>query len=232
MPPAPGGTAVPEIAVVAPEGGAAGALLDGLAGEGVLTRACWYGQPELERRVLGVRPDAVLFWIGGERQEQLAAVGALADRLQALVVPTVGVLAQQPGRLIGDLLVKLDDFVMPPAAVDEVLIRLRVAALRRGPGPSHLLSAGPLALDAEGFRAYVNGQPLELTYKEFELLRFLLVNRGRVLSRQAILNHVWGYDFYGGLRTVDAHIRRLRSKIEAQAPGAIETIRNVGYRVP
>jgi DNA-binding response OmpR family regulator len=141
-------------------------------------------------------------------------------------------LPRLPNREMQDLLLLMDDFVLPPPRADEVLVRLRITAARRGPDSSNLLSAGPLSLDPEGFRAYVNSRPLELTYKEFELLRFLLVNRGKVVSRQAILNHVWGYDFYGGLRTVDAHIRRLRSKIEVQAPGAIETIRNVGYRVP
>lgn len=221
-----------EIAVVAPEASPAGALLDGFQREGILARACWYEHGDFERRLLGVRPDAVVFWIPSERFDHAPVVMALVERLQALVVPTLAVLAQQPGRAITPMITSMDDFVLPPPTVEEVLIRLRVAALRRGPGTSNLIVAGPLSLDPEGFRAYVNGHPLELTYKEFELLRFLMVNRSRVLSRQAVLNHVWGYDFYGGLRTVDAHIRRLRSKIEPFAPNAIETIRNVGYRVP
>jgi DNA-binding response OmpR family regulator len=223
---------VPEIAIVAPEGAAAAPLLESLQHEGVLTRACWYGQPELERRLLGVRPDAVVFWLDDTAPPDVTLISALAERLRALVVPAVAALTRVPARDLRDLLIALDDFVLLPAAGPEVLFRLKIAAARRGPDPSLMLGAGALALDSEGFRAYAGGKPLELTYKEFELLRFLLVNRGKVVSRQAILNHVWGYDFYGGLRTVDAHIRRLRSKIEIHAPGAIETIRNVGYRIP
>ena len=223
---------MPEIAVLAPEGGGAAELLDGLQREGVITRVCWYGQPDLERRLLGIRPDAVIVCLHDRVHEESAFVTALAERLRALVVPSIAALSRMPSRETLALMLTLDDFVLPPIRADEVLLRLRVTAARHGPDPAHLLVAGTLTLDPEGFRAYVAGRPLELTYKEFELLRFLLVNRGKVVSRQAILNHVWGYDFYGGLRTVDAHIRRLRSKIEAHAPGAIETIRNVGYRVP
>jgi DNA-binding response OmpR family regulator len=222
---------VPEIALVAPEGTGASELLDDLQRQGAVTRACWYSQPDLERRLLGVRPDAVVFWVHGHAEEE-AAVTGLASRLRALAVPALAALHHAPGPDLHAILLALDDFVLSPVRADEILARLRLVAARRGPDASHLLAAGSLSLDPEGFRAYVSGKPLELTYKEFELLRFLLVNRGKVVSRQAILNHVWGYDFYGGLRTVDAHIRRLRSKIEVQAPGAIETIRNVGYRVP
>ena len=223
---------MPEIAVVAPEGPAASPLLDGLQQHGAIIRACWYGYPDLERRLLGVRPDAVVFWLDGVLRGDAEMVAALAVRLRALAVPAVGVLTEGALHTANDLVIALDDFVLPPALPEEVLTRIQIAAQRRGPGPSNLLSAGRLNLDPEGFCAYVAGRPLDLTYKEFELLRFLLVNRGKVVSRQAILNHVWGYDFYGGLRTVDAHIRRLRSKIGSQAPEAIETIRNVGYRVP
>jgi DNA-binding response OmpR family regulator len=223
---------VPEIAVVAPAGQAAVPLLDGLRTHGALVRTCWYEQADVERRLLGVRPDAAVFWLGGGLRAEGALVGALAGRLRALAVPAVAVLADLPTTDIQALLPALDDFVLPPGRAEEVLARIQVAAARRGPDGGSLLSAGALNLDPEGFCAHVHGRPLDLTYKEFELLRFLLVNRGKVVSRQAILNHVWGYDFYGGLRTVDAHIRRLRSKIGGHAPDAIETIRNVGYRVP
>jgi hypothetical protein len=223
---------VPEIALVAPEGTGASELLDGLRREGALTRTCWFGQPDLEQRLLAVRPDAVVFVMHDRAEEETASLTCLADRLRALAVPTLAALHIPPGPVFHPLLLVLDDFVLSPVRADEVLARLHLAAARRGPDTSHLLAAGLLSLDPAGFRAYVSGRLLELTYKEFELLRFLLVNRGKVVSRQAILNHVWGYDFYGGLRTVDAHIRRLRSKIEVSAPGAIETIRNVGYRVP
>ena len=223
---------MPEIAVVASEESGASAFLDDLQAAGVLTRACWHGRPELERRLFGVRPDSVVIWLDGRLKRDASLLSALVERLSALALPAVGVRPDTEEAEPLDLLVKLDDVVLPPVRADEVLLRLRIAAARRGIDPSRMLAAGALTLDAEGFRAYVRGEPLDLTYKEFELLRFLMVNQGRVVTRQAILDHVWGYDFYGGLRTVDAHIRRLRSKIEARAPGTIETIRNVGYRIP
>jgi DNA-binding response OmpR family regulator len=76
----------------------------------------------------------------------------------------------------------------------------------------------------------VGGNPVMLTFREYELLKFLASNRGRVFTREALLNRVWGYDYYGGDRTVDVHIRRLRSKIEDASHTFIETVRNIGYK--
>ena len=221
---------MPEIALVAPAGVAAG-LAQALRGAGALTRVCESDQPDLERRLFAVRPDAALVWLGDEAHDDLDGLRALAERMRALAVPALAILPERPSRHASDILSSFDDIVFAPLRAGEVLLRLRLAALRRGADTAHH-TAGGLTLDPEGFRVFLHGEPLPLTYKEFELLRFLLVNRGRVVSREAILQHVWGYDFYGGLRTVDAHIRRLRSKIEPRAPGTIETIRNVGYRIP
>jgi DNA-binding response OmpR family regulator len=88
-----------------------------------------------------------------------------------------------------------------------------------------------MVIDLARCEVSIKGKPVQLTFKEYELLRFLASNRGRVFSRDAILNRVWGYDYYGGDRTVDVHIRRLRSKIEeASDQTYIETVRNIGYR--
>lgn len=87
-----------------------------------------------------------------------------------------------------------------------------------------------LAIDFERYEVHVKGQPIDLTYKEFELLKFLATHPSKVFSREALLDKVWGYDYYGGTRTVDVHIRRLRSKIEVRGAVYIETIRNVGYK--
>ncbi|MEO6197835.1 MAG: winged helix-turn-helix domain-containing protein, partial [Dehalococcoidia bacterium] len=80
------------------------------------------------------------------------------------------------------------------------------------------------------YTVQVAGRSVDLTYKEYELLRYLATNRERVFSRETLLSNVWGYDFYGGARTVDVHVRRLRSKIEDRHRTFIETVRNVGYR--
>lgn len=124
-----------------------------------------------------------------------------------------------------------DDFVREGAPADEVVARVRRILWRIARhDSSDVLKCGELVMDMANYTVHIAGRPVELTFKEYELLRFLAVNRDRVFSREALLNNVWGYDFYGGARTVDVHIRRLRSKIEDRHLTFIETVRNVGYR--
>jgi DNA-binding response OmpR family regulator len=85
-------------------------------------------------------------------------------------------------------------------------------------------------IDEAGYTARVGERPLDLTFKEFELLKYLLQHPGRVFSRQQLLQEVWGYDYFGGTRTVDVHVRRLRAKLGAEHEQLIGTVRNVGYR--
>jgi DNA-binding response OmpR family regulator len=124
-----------------------------------------------------------------------------------------------------------DDFVRDGATAGELVARVRriLWKLARHDS-SDVLQCGELVMDLANYTVHVAGRQVELTYKEYELLRFLAVNRDRVFSRESLLNNVWGYDFYGGARTVDVHIRRLRSKIEDRHLTFIETVRNVGYR--
>ena len=91
-------------------------------------------------------------------------------------------------------------------------------------------SSGGLVIDFERYEVHVGGAPADLTYKEFELLKFLATHPGKPFTREALLDKVWGYDYYGGTRTVDVHIRRLRSKIEIGGASYIDTVRNVGYK--
>jgi DNA-binding response OmpR family regulator len=127
----------------------------------------------------------------------------------------------------------VDDFVVMPAASEELALRLRRAVWRKtGLDSVNVLSCGELLLDMANYKVFVAEQPVSLTFKEFELLRFLMTNRGKVFTREALLNRVWGYEYFGGARTVDVHIRRLRSKIETGHTVYIETVRNVGYRFP
>ncbi len=130
-----------------------------------------------------------------------------------------------------DFSIGFDDFVVYPALTEEVTARVRRATwLKSGVESDNTLRTGDLHIDLSNYKAYVGGRPIDLTYKEFELLRFLATNQDKVFTREALLNRVWGYDFYGGARTVDVHIRRLRSKIEDRTHTFIETVRNVGYR--
>jgi len=130
-----------------------------------------------------------------------------------------------------DLLRDADEFLLEGATADELTTRVRRVLWRlKRHDSGEVLKCGELVMDLANYTVHIAGRPVELTFKEYELLRFLAVNRDRVFSREALLNDVWGYDFYGGARTVDVHIRRLRSKIEDHHTTFIETVRNVGYR--
>jgi DNA-binding response OmpR family regulator len=125
-----------------------------------------------------------------------------------------------------------DDFILRSAPAGEISARLEIAARRSGRGDDPLvLKVGDVTVNPENYQVYVRGRPLDLTFKEFELLKFLAQRPGRVCDRDLLLREVWGYDYYGGTRTVDVHIRRLRAKLGAEHEALIETIRNVGYRL-
>ena len=94
-----------------------------------------------------------------------------------------------------------------------------------------MISLGDLTIEEDTYTARLRGGPLELTYKEFELLKFLAQHPGRVFTREQLVTEVWGYDFFGGTRTVDVHVRRLRAKLGAEHESLIGTVRNVGYKM-
>jgi DNA-binding response OmpR family regulator len=123
-----------------------------------------------------------------------------------------------------------DDAIYPGAPEGEIRLRFALATRRSGAGDATTIRLGPIALDPSTYRVSIEGTPLDLTFKEFELLRYLAERRGRVFTRPALLREVWGYDFYGGTRTVDVHVRRLRAKLGPAHEGLIETVRGVGYR--
>jgi DNA-binding response OmpR family regulator len=125
-----------------------------------------------------------------------------------------------------------DDFILSGAPGGEVAARMDMLVRRSGRGDDPtVIKIGDLTVNPENYQVYVRGRPLDLTYKEFELLKFLTQRPGRVCDRDMLLREVWGYDYYGGTRTVDVHIRRLRAKLGAEHETLIETIRNVGYRL-
>lgn len=136
-----------------------------------------------------------------------------------------------------------DDYITKPFAIEELLARIRVAlkhADERRPeqdgpeaaAPRRLLTAGPLALDLDGHTVAVDGAPVELTNREFEVLRVLLENRGRVLSRDQIAQHACGYDFVGETNIVDVYVRHLRAKIDDRfGVKVVTTVRGAGYVV-
>jgi DNA-binding response OmpR family regulator len=122
------------------------------------------------------------------------------------------------------------DIILDSAGPAELEARIRLAIAKyRAEKEVDTINASGVVIDESSYSAKVHGKPLDLTYKEFELLKFLAQHPGRVFSRDQLLSEVWGYDYFGGSRTVDVHIRRLRAKL-GDLEGLISTVRNVGYR--
>jgi len=124
-----------------------------------------------------------------------------------------------------------EDFVIKPWNLDELSARIRRAISETTrPDRDMVIKMGDLTIDPVRCEVELAGRLLALTFKEYELLKLLATNEGKVFTRESLLNEIWGYDYYGGDRTVDVHIRRLRSKIEDSAHSFIETVRNIGYK--
>jgi DNA-binding response OmpR family regulator len=123
-----------------------------------------------------------------------------------------------------------DDFLLDSAGPAEIDARIRLALTKttKTEAGAKIQAAG-ITIDEVSYSAKIHGQPMDLTYKEFELLKFLVQQPGRVFTRDQLLSEVWGYDYFGGTRTVDVHIRRLRAKL-GDLESLIGTVRNVGYR--
>jgi DNA-binding response OmpR family regulator len=130
----------------------------------------------------------------------------------------------------------IEDVILDTAGPAEVDARIRIVIgkdaitqLAKNPSLKEIRS-GEVVIDEDSYTAKIKGRTLDLTYKEFELLKYLAQHPGRVFSRSQLLQEVWGYDYFGGTRTVDVHIRRLRSKLGPEFESVIDTVRNVGYR--
>jgi DNA-binding response OmpR family regulator len=128
----------------------------------------------------------------------------------------------------------LTDVLLVDASPAEIEVRIRLATTKveapNGFESSGEIKAGELSIDESSYSAKLRGRTLDLTFKEFELLKFLAQHPGRVFSRDQLLREVWGYDYFGGTRTVDVHVRRLRAKLGPENENLIGTVRNVGYR--
>jgi DNA-binding response OmpR family regulator len=129
----------------------------------------------------------------------------------------------------------VDDVVLSSVSPAEFEARLRLAvgrlqAAAEEDPDAHVIRSGGVTVDEATYTAKLNGRTLDLTFKEFELLKYLAQHPGRVFTRQQLLQEVWGYDYFGGTRTVDVHVRRLRAKLGAEHETLIGTVRNVGYR--
>jgi two-component system alkaline phosphatase synthesis response regulator PhoP len=180
------------------------------------------------------RPQLILLDIMLPDQDGLKVLKKLRSHPTTKDIPIIMVTAKgtEYDKVIG-LDSGADDYITKPFGMMELISRIKAVLRRtsaRGNQPTQILTVGPITLDTEKYEVTIEGKKLELTHKEFELLRYLMENQGVVLSRDKILEAVWGYDFDGETRTVDVHIRLLRQKLGKWAE-LIETIRGVGYRI-
>jgi len=185
------------------------------------------------KRAIDRPPDLILLDVnlpgmdGFEVCRQLRKDPATAETPVIMLTARIG----ESDRVLG-LDLGADDYITKPFSPKEALARIR-AVLRRSDrtaSGSEVLADGPLRIDVAGRRAEVAGRDLALTRKEFDLLVELMKQRGRVLTRERLLETVWGYDYPGETRTVDVHVRRLRQKLGATVDDRVETVVGVGYR--
>lgn len=127
----------------------------------------------------------------------------------------------------------INDFILKPYDPDELSARMRRLLQKNAPAETSpdYLKAGDVVIDLPKCEVWVRGKVVDLTFTEYELLKLLMSKKGQVLTREVLLNKIWGYDYFGGDRTVDVHITRLRNKIEDTTHNIIETVRNIGYRI-
>jgi DNA-binding response OmpR family regulator len=125
----------------------------------------------------------------------------------------------------------VDDFVVKPYNIKELVTRAKRLIKKESEVSTEQIRTAGITIDPDKYEVYVDGKLVSLTFKEYELLKFLASHPGRVFTRDSLLNQVWSEDYFGGDRTVDVHIRRLRSKIEDPSHIYIETVRNIGYRL-
>jgi DNA-binding response OmpR family regulator len=190
-------------------------------------------QPGLAMDEIGaLSPDIVVLDLPSG-DATLAALDVIASAVGLADVPLVAVLDPSDLRRVA-VDRRLADFAARPPRIEELAVRLRRllrprAALAQG-GEDGPLRIGPLAIDLRRFEATLDGAPIEFAYQEFQLLRFLVANPDQAFSRDQLLAKVWGWDYFGGPRTVDIHVRRVRAKLGTPVADWLETVRNVGYR--
>ena len=177
-------------------------------------------------------PDADAVIVDARRELAMAKSLCRVIRTTGLSAPLLVILTE--GGLAG-LTIDwgVDDVLLDSAGPAEVEARLRLAVGRRMDDADDAdlrITSGALIIDEASYSVRLHGGTLDLTYKEFELLKYLAQHPGRVFTRAQLLQEVWGYDYYGGTRTVDVHVRRLRAKLGADHEALIGTVRNVGYR--
>lgn len=215
------------VLIIAQESEAMVGLRSQIARSGLACSIVPHGD-ELEDEIIGYRPDLVLVEMNDNltSSRTLGLIGEFNERRKLPVIALV----------VRETLTKLDaidadDFLTSPYDGRELVLRIkRQLNVSRNGTSDELIECDGLLIDLARCEVTLDGRIIELTFKEYELLKLLAANSGRVYSREALLDQVWGYEYYGGDRTVDVHVRRLRSKIDDSTHTFIETVRNIGYR--
>jgi DNA-binding response OmpR family regulator len=199
-----------------------------LASKGLLCSMDTDGK-KTAQKVFGRDLDLVFIAIDG-KTDNSEMINLAQGIKQESYLPVIALISKEVLHRLDSGLV-VDDFVVEPWDANEIVIRAKRLVGKAGDTSNQdLIRCGDLTIDLAKYEVHVNNRPIELTFKEYELLRFLARNKGRVFTREALLNEVWGYDYYGGDRTVDVHITRLRSKLEDPSHTFVETVRNIGYK--
>jgi two-component system response regulator RegX3 len=230
----PPGGSLPTVLVVEDEDSFVDALLVGLKREGFRVEVARDGDQALDLFPL-VRPDLVLLDVMLPR---VSGIDVCRQIRKSSQVPIIMVTAKgaEIDTVVG-LEVGADDYVTKPYRMRELVARMR-AVLRRSPGDQGTelspgaVEVGDVALDPDQHEVVIRGETVSLPLKEFELLHLLLANAGRVLARETLIDRVWGSDYVGDTKTLDVHVKRLRSKVETDpaSPTRIVTIRGLGYK--
>lgn len=208
------------IAAVYPEGWSED-LADGLALAGATATSLADLTPENPSLL---EADVLIVDLGLQPMRRLREVSRIAE---VVGLPILLIAAPEQMTLL-ESTEGVTDFVVTP--VGPVEFRLRLHRLHRSESSDEVLRFKDLVLNPLNYQAALADEPMDLTFMEYELLRFLMGNQGRVWSRHQLLSKVWGYEYYGGARTVDVHIRRLRAKLGEERASWITTVRSVGYR--
>lgn len=189
--------------------------------------------PQLLETVREQLPDLILMDIMMPGMDGLQALRLLKQDRRTAGVPVIFLTAKSSEiDKVKGLDLGAEDYITKPFGLLELAARVRAALRRQPPERQHILRGGDIVVDVDDHAVTRAGQPLELTLKEFELLRILIANRERVVPREELLNEIWGYDFAGETRTLDMHIKTLRAKLgdDVEHPRYIKTIRAVGYK--
>lgn len=178
------------------------------------------------------RPDLIVLDFTSPRELDGEAVFRRLKKDRALkTTPILAVLPEDRPQLLEAIEGGVGDFIFKPFRDAEFAARVKGIFRRLTPaGSDDSIKFGDLTIDIAKYEVLLGGVKIDLTFKEYELLKFLALNKGRVYSRAQLLDRIWGYDYYGGTRTVDVHIRRIRGKIEDHKHAFIETVHNIGYK--